>query len=514
MKWNNIKLSILIFFSFVLCIQLPTTIYHNQQIILDFISIARIVQTVLGFLFIYLSFKKNSYDFLNIFLLFSILIQVINTIYFEPQTELVAYNFIAILIIISSICYRSTFKNWIKVYFPLFLCSLVLPIFFKTSVFYESLSFFIGHYLFGLFSLSISTIVVFLYSTQDFFMNKLKNELSLQEKKLKIDFENIQQQKIQIEIGNIASQVAHDIRSPLSALENITNNHLNQTSENFIAQESIRRIKLIAEDLLQKSRNKESSQLLDLLDVNELIKRTVALKQSEYPTFKLSTELSKDKLIANINELSFERILSNLINNSIEALLDKSKEVKIFTTFLNSKIIIEIKDEGKGIAPELLSSLGTQKISHEKQNGNGIGLFSAINQIKKWNGEIKIYSSLGIGTTVQIELPLFLVSSDSQNILIDNDELVRITWEARAKKAGKNLTTCSNSRELFNSLNNYSSDSYFYIDAELDNEKGEEVASLLYEKGYKNLIITTGHSSDRFSHIKYISKVIGKNPPF
>jgi signal transduction histidine kinase len=71
----------------------------------------------------------------------------------------------------------------------------------------------------------------------------------------------------------------------------------------------------------------------------------------------------------------------------------------------DNKILLSIRDNGKGIPPEVLSKIGTQGLSYAK-TGTGLGLSHAIETIRKHKGDLKIESTLGQGTTVTLELPL------------------------------------------------------------------------------------------------------------
>ena len=76
------------------------------------------------------------------------------------------------------------------------------------------------------------------------------------------------------------------------------------------------------------------------------------------------------------------------------------------------------------------------------------------------------------------------------------------------------IITFSSSIELLESVSQFTIDTNFSIDSELDNEKGEDLAQKLYELGYLNLVMCSGYSEEKFTHLSYIKKTIGKAPPF
>jgi signal transduction histidine kinase len=513
MNWCKIRLSLLVFFFIVLVLQLPATLLVNGEITVDFISIARIMQIIMLVIFSFLSFKFPQKNYLNIFLIISIIIQLIAAIKFEPKNELVAYNFIAILVIISAVTFRENLKEWFVFNFPIHFTALVLPIFFKNSALHSTVGIFFNNFLFGIFSLITSIIVVSIYSTREHFSAKLAHELNQQEKKLKEEFEKIQKMKVQLEIGNLASQVAHDIRSPLAALENLTMSALADSVEQKIAKVAIKRLQGIANTLLEKGRFTNAS-IVGPTEISSIIKCIIDTKSVEFPKRQIISKGIKKEFFAKVDKTKFESILSNLINNALEASAESSPVV--INYFINNKyIVIEITDHGKGIPSEVLSKLGLEKISFDKKDGNGLGVFSSFQAIKEWGGTLKIDSKLNIGSTITISLPLIPdESTNNVHVLLDNDELVRITWESKAKKTGVKLLTFATSLELFLSVSQFSIKTIFYIDSELDNEKGEEVALKLFNMGYLNLIMCSGYSEEKFSHLNFIKKTIGKTPPF
>jgi signal transduction histidine kinase len=321
-------------------------------------------------------------------------------------------------------------------------------------------------------------------------------------------------QKIENEKIEIANQVAHDIRSPLAALENIDLNQLPNKADIRLAKDSIKRLSGIASMLLEKGRPENLGQLSDI-NLCTLINNIIDFKEIEFANRKIEKKISNQEYFANINEIKFGSILSNLITNAFEA-SDKNSLLLIESEIINQNYVITIKDQGKGIPPNLLQKLGKEKITFDKKDGNGLGIFDAFQTINSWGGTIDITSQVNYGTTIKIILPIIpaKINHSSLNVLIDNDELVCITWEMKAKKSGQNLKIFKSSIEVFSNIHQFPADTTFYIDSELDNEKGEDIALRLYNMGYLNLIMCSGYSKDKFSHLTYIKSIITKSPPF
>ena len=69
-------------------------------------------------------------------------------------------------------------------------------------------------------------------------------------------------------------------------------------------------------------------------------------------------------------------------------------------------IMIQVRDAGKGISPEVLSRVFEPFFTSGKRNGTGLGMAICKNIIERHRGEIHLTSAVGEGTIVSIWLPL------------------------------------------------------------------------------------------------------------
>lgn len=100
----------------------------------------------------------------------------------------------------------------------------------------------------------------------------------------------------------------------------------------------------------------------------------------------------------------FSRILSNILQNSIEA-ISNSGTISITLESSLQHTVISISDNGCGIPESVLERLGKSDLTYGKANGNGLALQHAYSTIHSWNGTLKLDSKLNNGTTVTIVLP-------------------------------------------------------------------------------------------------------------
>ncbi len=254
--------------------------------------------------------------------------------------------------------------------------------------------------------------------------------------------------------SSIATQIAHDIRSPLAALDMLSNS-LKELPEDkrIIIKSSISRIKDIANQLSSsqnsssiksdKSKNENSTENLLLFPLLDLL---VTEKRIEYRN-ELCVDIdliqSNDSygLFANINPVEFKRLFSNIINNAIEALPSKIGRITVELTYVKELIQLAITDNGKGIPAEILPKLCIKGNTFNKTGGSGLGLSHAFSTIQSWGGSLSINSKEGSGTIIQINLPKMKApnwfvpkltcSQDSTLIIMDDDQSIHQIWKGR-----------------------------------------------------------------------------------
>jgi signal transduction histidine kinase len=325
----------------------------------------------------------------------------------------------------------------------------------------------------------------------------------------------------EIKINKSARQMSHDIRSPLATLNTIINDLDKMPSDLLdLMQKSVKQINEISNKLLKEINNDYiyDSEVPQLTHVNlaKALDEIVFQKKIEYKektkiSFELKTSANSEKMICLIDEIELKRSISNLLNNAAEAFVDGNHfKILIELSQQEGNAIISIKDSGMGIPLDILDKIGKSEIT-TKKSGNGLGLIHAMESVRNWNGSLDLKSEINRGTTIIITLPAII--KELTYVLLDNDELVRLTWIAKAKKNKVNLLTFTSSMELFAQLALLPHNTIFYIDSSLDNEKGEDVAQALYKKGYLELHMCTGHDRKYFESLNYIKSIRGKEFP-
>lgn len=218
--------------------------------------------------------------------------------------------------------------------------------------------------------------------------------------------------------ANIAKQVAHDIRSPISVL-NLILRSLTASDENKAQiNTALKRINDIANNLLVPQDKKiekieNQNQILVMPNqkvfilIKPVIRSIVAEKKIEFQNKNIEFLFKDDEDFDAYTSLTTEilsRVLSNALNNSVDA-IDNVGKITISIRGYSKYNYIVIIDNGKGIPKDILPKIGTSGITYGKQNGNGIGLHFIKSSIEEIGGSVDIQSRENFGTMLTLKIP-------------------------------------------------------------------------------------------------------------
>lgn len=208
----------------------------------------------------------------------------------------------------------------------------------------------------------------------------------------------------------IAQRLAHDIRSPVTALNlgmQVLPTELGE--HRSIILEACRRIEAIASDLLVDSVSSPGTgpvfQNIDQEEIESLIREKRYQFAAQQIEFAMTLRMEEHAVSTDVPRHDLLRALSNLLNNAAEASSANSTVyLEIFSSdhFMNFRVT----DSGIGIPEHLLAKLGSEKFTTKPNGGVGIGLYHLRKQFEAVGGELDIKSKVGVGTQVTLKVPM------------------------------------------------------------------------------------------------------------
>jgi signal transduction histidine kinase len=224
--------------------------------------------------------------------------------------------------------------------------------------------------------------------------------------------EDVEERTREAALVQIATQVAHDIRSPLMVLK-LETDRLTDLPEFNRSQikAAIERTNDIANNLLTKY--KQSRQLevepvtREMLSL--IVESALSEKRVEKPQIHFDLSITPDARLAftDVSRIALKRVLSNLFNNAVESIpTTRAGRVCLSLTQENDRLNLTIRDNGCGMPDEVLKSVFARGFSYDKSSGSGLGLYDAAQKIHALDGKIYLSSAVDVGSTVDITLPL------------------------------------------------------------------------------------------------------------
>lgn len=100
------------------------------------------------------------------------------------------------------------------------------------------------------------------------------------------------------------------------------------------------------------------------------------------------------------------QVFLNLVTNACQATSGENGTITLTTYSTETGVAVEISDNGQGIPPEVLPKIFDPFFTTKKVGeGTGLGLSIVQRIIKEHGGEIKVKSTVGVGTTFTLLLP-------------------------------------------------------------------------------------------------------------
>ena len=229
--------------------------------------------------------------------------------------------------------------------------------------------------------------------------------------------------KLQKEFIDIA---AHEFRTPIQSVlgysEMIHSNLKNfeQYSDKIIR--NARRLEKLTEDILDVSRIEGKNLQLSKsdFDLNQTIKQVIEdhQKEAQDKAVKIVFE-SKKNVPTTIyaDEARLQQVMNNLLSNAINftkngTITITAYKAQVDTDSENNEqdkesIVVEIKDTGTGINPEMLPRL-FEKFATRSESGTGLGLYISKSIVDSHGGKIWAYNNRdGKGATFTFTLPIY-----------------------------------------------------------------------------------------------------------
>ena len=225
-------------------------------------------------------------------------------------------------------------------------------------------------------------------------------------------------------ISAVSGALAHSIKNPLGLLDaniDLLKSSLDQHSDKNVdsALKSISQQVSRIDHIIRQIRNADIIQPdLQRCKLSEILREALNETERLYPDQFVNAKIDDTAEIL-ADRVQLRLAFVNLLTNAFQSLEDKSSvnQTQITSSALPSSLgisvemysdnyKIEICDNGPGMTTELIEKVMNQPFVTRKQNGTGLGLWTAKKIIDSHSGGLKLTSKLNVGTTATVTLPL------------------------------------------------------------------------------------------------------------
>ena len=221
-------------------------------------------------------------------------------------------------------------------------------------------------------------------------------------------------------MGEMATQIAHELNQPLSAITTYSDAGLymleSREEENPDLVTALREIKHQAQrsgDVIRGLRNFVSKGELQTstTDINALVHSVLNLAMSELRNNKVEVNFSLDETLPLIitEKILIEQVILNLVRNAIDAIAEANSETRKvhIHTLLNKENMIEVRitDTGPGLSAEQIETIFNTFVTTKPQ-GIGMGLPISRTIIEAHGGKLFAESERKNGASFIFTLPL------------------------------------------------------------------------------------------------------------
>ncbi|MFT5128305.1 MAG: PAS domain S-box-containing protein [Rhodothermales bacterium] len=301
----------------------------------------------------------------------------------------------------------------------------------------------------------------------------------------------VRQQRLHA-LGEMAAGMVHDINNALSPILGYSQLILETERDiSDTSRQQLNTVRMAANSIADMTnrvrefyRQRETCQPVASVPIADLVASAVELTrprwrdiaQSNGKVIELTTDIAEAVPAIQGVESELREVLTNLIINAADAMPDGGViSIRAYTCGVDvstplrgaraTRVVISVTDTGSGMDPTACQRCIDPFYSTKGANGTGLGLALVYGTVKRHEGDLKIESELGEGTTFRLVFPLRAqpnaalhtesddaVTQSLQILFVDDEPALGSLIEAMLKPTGHRVTTAGNGLDALATL--------------------------------------------------------------
>ncbi|MBV8732370.1 MAG: response regulator, partial [Acidobacteriia bacterium] len=285
-------------------------------------------------------------------------------------------------------------------------------------------------------------------------------------------------------LGLLAGGIAHDFNNLLVGILGNASLALETITSNNPARPMLKDVMMAAETAANLTRQLlayagKGRFLTEPIDLSDLVQQIAVLLQTSIPkNVQLRLELTDHLPCVEADLAQMQQVIMNLVLNGAEAIADAQGTVLITTgvqqvdedyiaTVLvpaqitpGDYVCLQVHDTGSGMTQETMDRIFDPFFT-TKVTGRGLGLAAVLGIVRGHKGAIKVYSTLGQGTTFKLLFPATEQRSEATTthvpitspavsetvLVVDDEDIVRRSAKAMLERHGFTVVLAENGKE-------------------------------------------------------------------
>ena len=204
------------------------------------------------------------------------------------------------------------------------------------------------------------------------------------------------------EMGEISSELAHDLRSPLQTIQNAVF-LLERSPENPMFYTMIRESLKQTTQILDSFRDFYKGHLLKTVDADIVKAYELGISELEIPDDVDLTLEADDVERFRMDPAKLALVFRKLIKNAVDA-MPGGGIIRVCIKDLGDHVEVKISDTGSGIPEEVVKVIYKPFMAKSK-GGKGLGVPACKRIVESHRGTMGFETSLGEGTTFTFTIP-------------------------------------------------------------------------------------------------------------
>jgi len=220
--------------------------------------------------------------------------------------------------------------------------------------------------------------------------------------------------------NNFVSDASHELKTPLASIKLLSDSILQNDMDIATIREFVGdigneadRLNRMSEKLLSLSRiESQTDSDCEIIYMAPTVERVMRMlkKQAEQKNISFCSDLTNDSTILILQDDLYQ-IVFNLVENAIKYNVPGGK-VCLTLTRQEDNAVLKVQDTGVGIDEDAQTHIferffRVDKARSRNSGGSGLGLSIVRNMVERNQGEIRVESAVGVGSTFMLSFPVF-----------------------------------------------------------------------------------------------------------